>query len=180
MNLNLAPNLAEPRDVGDNTLLSNENPMKKTILFEFLYFLLTLIIGLFGIALLCRSTDSKTVFAIPIFGNNIQMTVRLMLSFFWLISLFILTLVRQFKQKFNNLFHNLILLIAGLALTYFFLNFIYSAQNMKNMFAKEIPAEKNTGLNYEIALFSFLQILVIIIVIKAVINSTLKIKKHCA
>jgi hypothetical protein len=154
--------------------------MKKAILFEFLYFLLSLIIGLFGIVLFCRSTDSKTIFAIPVFGNNIQMTVGLMLSFFWLGSLFVLTLVRQFKQKFNNLFYNLILLIAGLALTYFFLNFIDSAQNMKSMFGKEISAEKNTGLNYEIALFSFLQILVLITVIKALINSTLKVKKHCA
>ncbi|QGK74413.1 hypothetical protein [Flavobacterium sp. SLB02] len=153
--------------------------MKKTILFEFLYFLLSLIIGLFGIAFLSRITYSKTLFIIPVFGNNIQMTAGLMLSFFWLVSLFILTLVRQFKQKFKNLFHNLILLIAGLALTYFFLNFIDIAQNMKNVFEKELPAEKITGLNYEIALFSFLQILVIITVIKAVINSTLKVKKHC-
>jgi hypothetical protein len=70
------------------------------------------------------------------------------------------------------------LLISGLALTYFFLNIIDSAQNMKNVFGKEFPAEKITGLNYEIALFSFLQILVTISVIKAVINSTLKVKKH--
>lgn len=152
--------------------------MKKTILFEFLYFLLSLIIGLFGIALLCRSTYSKTIFAIPIFGHNIHMTAGLMLSFFWLVSLFILTLVRQIKQKFNNLFHNLILLIAGLALTYFFLNFINSAQNMKNAFEKELPAEKIAGLNYEIALFSFLQILVIITVIKALISTILKVKVH--
>ncbi|SHH06881.1 hypothetical protein SAMN05443549_1153 [Flavobacterium fluvii] len=154
--------------------------MKKKILFEFLYFLLSLIIGLFGMALLCRSTYSKTIFVIPVFGNNIQMTVGLMLSFFLLVSLFILTLVRQFKQKFKNLFHNFILLISGLALTYFFLNFIDSAQNMKNVFGKEFSAEKITGLNYEIALFSFLQILVTISVIKAVINSTLIVKKHCA
>jgi hypothetical protein len=154
--------------------------MKKTILFEFLYFLLSLIIGLIGIAFLCRITYSKTLFIIPVFGNNIQMTAGLMLSFFWLVSLFILTSVRQFKQKFNNLFHNLILLMAGLALTYFFLNFIDNAQNMKNVFRKELPAEKITSLNYEMTLFSFLQILVIIIVIKAVINSILKVKKHCA
>jgi hypothetical protein len=158
----------------------NQNHMKKTILFEFLYFLLSLIIGLFGMALLCRSTYSKTIFAIPVFGSNIQMTVGLMLSFFLSVSLFTLTLIRQFKQKFNNLFHNSILLIASLALTYFFLNFIYSAQNMKNVFGKEFTAEKNTGLNYEIALFSFLQLLVIITMIKTVINSTLKVKKHCA
>lgn len=154
--------------------------MKKTILFEFLYFLLSLIIGLFGIAFLSRITYSKTTFVIPVFGNNIQMTAGLMLSFFWLGSLFILTLVRQFKQKINNLFHNLILLIAGLALTYFFLNFIDIAQNMKNVFEKELPAEKITSLNYEIALFSFLQILVTITMIKAIINSTQKLKKHCA
>ena len=137
--------------------------------------MLSLIIGLFGIAFLSRITYSKTFFIIPVFGNNIQMTAGLMLSFFWLDSLFILTLVRQFKQKFNNLFHNSILLITGLALTYFFLNFIDIAQNMKNEFKKELLAEKITGLNYEIALFSFLQILVIITVIKAIINSTLKL-----
>lgn len=154
--------------------------MKKIILFEFLYFLLSLIIGLFGIALFCRITYSKNIFVIPVFGNNIQMTAGLMLSFFWLASLFILTLVRQYKQKFNNLFHNLILLICCLALSYFLLNFIDSAQNMKNIFEKEIPAEKNTGLNYEIALFSFLQTFVIIIMIKTIINSTLKVKMHCA
>ena len=154
--------------------------MKKTILFEFLYFLLSLIIGLLGIAFLSRITYSKNLFAIPVFGNNIQMTAGLMLSFFWLVSLFILTLIRQFKQNFNNLFHNLILLICSLALTYFFLNFISNAQNMKDAFEKELLSEKITGLNYEIALFSFLQILVIITTIKAVINSTLKAKKNCA
>lgn len=154
--------------------------MKKTILFEFLYFLLSLIIGLFGIAFLCRITYSKTIFIIPVFGNNIQMTAGLMLSFFWLVSLFMLILIRQFKQKFNSLFHNLILLIIGLALTYFFLNFIDSAQNMKNVFGKELSAEKIIGLNYEIVLFSFLQILVMITMIKAIINSTLKVKKYCA
>ena len=151
--------------------------MKKTILFEFLYVLLSLIIGLFGIAFLSRITYSKTLFIIPVFGNNIQMTAGSMLSFFWLVSLFILTLVRQFKQKFNNLFHNLILLIAGLILTYFFLNFIDSAHNMKNVFEKELPAEKITDLNYEIALFSFFQILVMITMIKVIINSTPKVKK---
>lgn len=51
---------------------------------------------------------------------------------------------------------------------------------MKDAFEKELLSEKITGLNYEIALFSFLQILVIITTIKAVINSTLKAKKNCA
>jgi len=160
--------------------MQNHSNMKKTILFEFLYLLLSLIIGVFGIAFLSRITYSKNLFVIPVFGNNIQMTAGLMLFFFWLVSLFILTLLRQFKQNFNNLFHNLILLIAGLALTYFFLNFISSAQNMKNVFRKELLPEKITGLNYEIALFSFLQILVIITVIKAVITSILTLKKHYA
>ena len=137
-------------------------------------------IELFGIAFLSRITYSKTLFIIPVFGYNIQMSAVLMLSFFWLVSLFILTLARQFKQKFNNLFHNLILLITGLALSYFLFNFIGNAQNMKNVFGKELPTEKIIGLNYEIALFSFLQILVIITVIKAVIYSTLKLKKYYA
>lgn len=150
--------------------------MKKTILFEFLYLLLSAIIGLLLMALLCQTTDSKNIFALPVFGNNIQMPVGLMLTFHWLVSLFTLTLIRQIKQKFNNHFHNLILVIAGLSLTYFLLVFIDTIQNMKNVFGKELPAEKITDLNYEIALFSCFQILVGITIAKSIINSVRKIK----
>jgi hypothetical protein len=150
--------------------------MKKTILFEFLYLLLSAIIGLLLMALLCQTTDSKNIFALPVFGNNIQMPVGLMLTFHWLVSLFTLTLIRQIKQKFNNHFHNLILVIAGLSLTYFLLVFIDTTQNMKNVFGKELLAEKITDLNYEIALFSCFQILVGITIAKSIINSVRKIK----
>ncbi|MET0759410.1 MAG: hypothetical protein ABWZ56_03260 [Flavobacterium sp.] len=150
--------------------------MKKTILFEFLYLLLSAIIGLLLMALLCQTTDSKNIFTLPVFGNSIQMPVGLMLTFHWLVSLFTLTLIRQIKQKFHNHFHNLILVIAGLSLTYFLLVFIDTTQNMKNVFGKELLAEKITDLNYEIALFSCFQILVGITIAKSIINSVRKIK----
>jgi len=154
--------------------------MKKTILFEFLYLSLSVIVGILLMVLLCRTTNSENVFAFPVFGNNIQMSLGLMLTFFWLVSLFILTLTRQIKQQFNNYFHNLILVLVGLSLTYFLLSFIDVAQNMKTIFGKEFSAEKITNCYYEIILFSIFQIIIGIIIIKTIANSIKNIRRHSA
>jgi len=56
------------------------------------------------------------------------------------------------------------------------MNFIGSALNMKNAFERRLSAEKIANLNYELVVFSFLQFLIGIIIIKAVISSVRKAK----
>lgn len=154
--------------------------MKRKILFEFLYLIF---ISLSAVVLMAFCTvikDSKNTFGFKVFENSIQMSVGLMLLFFWLITVFIFNLLRQLKLKFNQYFSNLSIIISGLVLEYFLNVFVSTTINMKEILEREKLYEKVKNCDYEIILFRSLQILVGVIIVVAIVKTIKKLRVHSA
>jgi len=152
--------------------------MKKTILYEFLYLFIAIIIALISISLFCRIEKNNDI-SINLFHGYTTMSIKLMFYHFWLLSIFIITLLRQLKLKFNKVIPNLLLTIVCVILIYFFNKHIEISENLKLSFekdAKDIISE----VNITIWFFRILQIMFAIVSMICITKLIQNRKKHYA
>ena len=103
--------------------------------------------------------------------SYMEMSNNGMLFYFWMIITFTMTLFRQIKLRFNSDFPNLILIVIGLLLLYFF---FISAHNSRS---ENLTITKNTMV-YELKeitmatiIFRFLQLIIGVVVFWSVLKS---------
>lgn len=152
--------------------------IKKIVTSELLYLLISLLIGFVVMCFVCRTATSLDSFSFKILESYIQMKVERMLLFWVLVTLFIITLTRQIRLKYRSHFTNIILVVTGVRLLYWFNIFIQNFEILKNYFIKKNETVKIPNLDNEIIIFRCLQAFIGVIVIICIAKSIIKIKSQ--
>jgi hypothetical protein len=143
-----------------------------------LYLLATLIIAFLLMALVCRPTNSYDTFALRIFSSSMVTKIGKMFLFFGFVTLFMVTLIRQVRLKFNSHFSNIVLIACGARIFYLFQKFIKNITTIKSVFIEKGDASMVQDLDNEIILFRLLQAFVGIVVIISLMRSINKIRNQ--
>ena len=93
------------------------------------------------------------------------------LFYFWMIIIFCITLIRQIELKFNSDFPNLILIIIGLLLFYFFYISSLNARSENLIVTKNIMVYESKKITIAAIIFRFLQLIVGIVIFWSVLKS---------
>lgn len=150
--------------------------IKKNIVTEILYFLTTSIVAFILLVMICKPGDSPDEFMFKIITSFVKMKIGRMFLFWGVVTIFTLTIVRQLKQKFKNIFTNMLLITTGLILVYKFHKFVWGVNKLKSYYAKDGDEAIAGSLHYDVILLRCLQIFILVIVVIAIIN-LIKISK---
>lgn len=96
--------------------------------------------------------------------------------YFWLIIMYVITLLRQLEQKFTSYFTNCILIIVGGLLFYFFSVFAINARHSELTIEKDLVTFKAEEYTWGVIVFRLLQLSVGFIILLSVIKSINKYK----
>lgn len=94
--------------------------------------------------------------------------------YFWMVIFYIITLIRQFKLKFNDYISNYILIIIGSILFYFFMIFAANARLTELIVEKNMIIYKTKNFTKGVIVFRSLQLLVGVLVIFSTIKCVKK------
>lgn len=94
-----------------------------------------------------------------------------MLFYFWMIILFCITFFRQINLKFSSDFPNLILIIIGLLLFYFFYISAHNSRSERLIITKNTMIYESQEITTATIIFRFLQLIVGIVVFWSVFKS---------
>jgi hypothetical protein len=90
--------------------------------------------------------------------------------YFLLIIFYIITLIRQSKLKFNSYYPNLILIIIGIILFYFFTIFAKNAISVELTVEKNIITYKTENFTIGVLIFKLLQLFVGVVIILSTVK----------
>lgn len=142
--------------------------MDKAIIIEIRYLLLSfafLIVFIFFYGFVASLNE----FAYQI--SYIEMSNNGMLFYFWMIIIFGTTLFRQINLKFNRNFPNLILIIIGLLLFYFFYISAHNARSESLIITKNTMIYELKEITIAAIIFRFLQLIIGIVIFWSVLKS---------
>ena len=103
--------------------------------------------------------------------SYIEMSNNGMLFYFWMIIIFGTTLFRQINLKFNSNFPNLILIIIGLLLFYFFYISAHNARSENLIITKNTMVYELKEITIAAIIFRFLQLIIGIVIFWSVLKS---------
>jgi hypothetical protein len=142
--------------------------MDKSIILEIRYLLLSfvfLIVFVFFYGYVGSINElAYRIFFIELSNNG-------MLFYFWMIIIFGITLLRQFDLKFSSDFPNLILIIIGLLLFYFFYISAHNARSQSLIITKNTMVYEVKKINRATLIFRFLQLIIGIVIFRSILKS---------
>ena len=148
--------------------------MNKSEITEIYYFILSLIllfvfILFYGLAFSLQELSLKLSYT--------EMSNNQSLIYFWLIFMFLITLTRQIKLKFRSYYPNLILIILGLILMFYFNIFSHNSRSYQLIIKEDTMIYKTEKFTNGYIAFRILQLFILVILILSSLN-VLRSKKH--
>ncbi len=149
--------------------------MNKSEITEIYYFILSFIllfmfILFYGLAFSLQELSLKLSFT--------EMSNTQSLIYFWLIFMFLITLIRQIKLKFRSYYPNLILIILGLILMLYFNIFSQNTCSYQLTIKEGTMIYKTDNFTKGYITFRILQLFILIILILSSLNILRRNKKH--
>jgi hypothetical protein len=148
--------------------------MNKSEITEIYYFILSFIllfvfILFYGLAFSLQELSLKLSYT--------KMSNNQSLIYFWLIFMFLITLSRQIKLKFRSYYPNLILIILGLILMFYFNIFSHNSRSYQLIIKEDTMIYKTEKFTNGYIAFRILQLFILVILILSSLN-VLRSKKH--
>lgn len=103
--------------------------------------------------------------------SYMEMSNNGMLFYFWMIITFTMTLFRQIKLRFNSDFPNLILIVIGLLLFYFFYISAYNSRSENLTITKDTVVYELNEITMATIIFRFLQLIIGVEIFWSVLKS---------
>ena len=103
--------------------------------------------------------------------SYMEMSNNGMLFYFWMIITFTMTLFRQIKLRFNSDFPNLILIVIGLLLFYFFYISAYNSRSENLTITKDTVVYELNEITMATIIFRFLQLIIGVVIFWSVLKS---------
>ena len=103
--------------------------------------------------------------------SYMEMSNNGMLFYFWMIITFTMTLFRQIKLRFNSDFPNLILIVIGLLLFYFFYISAYNSRSENLIITKDTMVYELNEITMATIIFRFLQLIIGVVIFWSVLKS---------
>lgn len=103
--------------------------------------------------------------------SYMEMSNNGMLFYFWMIITFTMTLFRQIKLRFNSDFPNLILIVIGLLLFYFFYVSAYNSRSENLTITKDTVVYELNEITMATIIFRFLQLIIGVVIFWSVLKS---------
>ena len=103
--------------------------------------------------------------------SYMEMSNNGMLFYFWMIITFTMTLFRQIKLRFNSDFPNLILIVIGLLLFYFFYISAYNSRSENLTITKDTMVYELNEITMATIIFRFLQLIIGVVIFWSVLKS---------
>lgn len=149
--------------------------MNKSEITEIYYFILSFIllfvfVLFYGLAFSLQELSLKLSYT--------EMSTNQSLIYFWLIFMFLITLTRQIKLKFRSYYPNLILIILGLILMFYFNIFSQNTRSYQLTIKEDTMIYKTENFTNGYIAFRFLQLLILVILTLSSINIITRNKKH--
>ena len=103
--------------------------------------------------------------------SYMEMSNNGMLFYFWMIITFTMTLFRQIKLRFNSDFPNLILIVIGLLLFYFFYISAHNSRSENLTITKDTMVYELKEITMATIIFRFLQLIIGVVIFWSVLKS---------
>ncbi len=103
--------------------------------------------------------------------SYMEMSNNGMLFYFWMIITFTMTLFRQIKLRFNSDFPNLILIVIGLLLFYFFYISAHNSRSENLTITKDTMVYELNEITMATIIFRFLQLIIGVVIFWSVLKS---------
>ena len=103
--------------------------------------------------------------------SYMEMSNNGMLFYFWMIITFTMTLFRQIKLRFNSDFPNLILIVIGLLLFYFFYISAHNSRSENLIITKDTMVYELNEITMATIIFRFLQLIIGVVIFWSVLKS---------
>lgn len=143
-------------------IIMNKSEIKEIYYFIFSFIVLFLFILFYGLAFSLQELSLKLSYT--------KMSNNQTLVYFWLIFMFLITLIRQFKLKFRSYYPNLILIILGLILIFYFNIFSTNTDSYELTIKEDTMIYKSENFTTGYITFRILQLLILVVLIKSSLN----------